>query len=235
MRRLLEKRHGRADVLLAISQGTAEKLRQFLGYKAAGIVRPASSEKFYRRDETEIAKTLLRYRIRRPYLLSIGNADATPHKNTELLIRVFRDLRREGQMQGHTLVLGGPKSDQFLQNLWHATGTADSNIITLGYVDGDDLPALYSGADVFVFPSVYEGFGIPVLEARACQTKTVTTDAPEFREAGDDWPIYVTPDERGVRRGILDALAGHRPSGRAALWTWKSSAEILADALAPRE
>jgi glycosyltransferase involved in cell wall biosynthesis len=233
LRQLLEKRHARADSLVAISQGTADKLSQFLGYEAAAIVRPAASAEFYRRDDGEVAQVLKRYGIQSPYLLSIANADATPHKNTGLLINVFRELTREGRLKRHTLVLGGRKSKELLDNSRRESGGEDLNVIAFGYVEGADLPALYSGADVFVFPSLYEGFGIPVLEARACQTRIVTTDAVEFREAGGNRAIYITPDAEGIRKGILAALAAESPSKPDRLWTWESSAKILADTLDP--
>jgi glycosyltransferase involved in cell wall biosynthesis len=233
MRRLLEKRHARADVLIAISQGTADKLRRFLGYRAAGVARPAASGQFYRRDEREIAQVLPGYQIERPYLLSVANAHATPHKNIELLIEVFQELGRDGYLGNCTLVLGGPGTDRLLKNLRRECERHDFKVVALGYVDGADLPALYSGADAFVFPSLYEGFGMPVLEARACQTKIVTSDTPELREAGGDRAIYVRPDAEGIKSGILAALAADRPTGPDNLWTWKSSAQILADAIDP--
>ena len=235
MRRLMENRHSRADALIANSRGTADKLNQFLGHKAAAIVRPAVSAEFYRRDETEIARVLRHYGIHLPYLLSIANAEATPHKNTGLLISVFRELTRDGPLKRHTLVLGGWKSEQLLDKVRCQSREKDLNVVALGYIGGADLPALYSGADVFVFPSLYEGFGMPVLEARACQTKIVTTDAIELREPGGSGAIYVTPDAEGIRKGILAALAAERPSKADLLWTWESSAKVLADALDPQE
>ena len=100
----------------------------------------------------------------------------------------------------------------------------------IGYVAEDQLPALYSGSDVFVFPSKYEGFGMPVLEARACGTRVVTTDSPELREAGGQNAVYITPTEESLRRGILEALASPRPN----LLTlrnhsWEQSASAMAE------
>jgi glycosyltransferase involved in cell wall biosynthesis len=233
MRRLLEKRHARADALITISQGTADKLSRFLGYRAAGIARPAVSEQFYHRNQDEISTVLRRYEIKRPYLLSLANASATPHKNVKQLISVFHDLNQRPELRNYTLVLGGPGSDQLLEESRHQFPERCRNVIGLGYVDEADLPVLYSGADVFVFPSLYEGFGMPVLEARACQTRIVTTDAPELHEAGGDRAVYIRPDAEGIRQGILAALAAERPAGPDNLWTWRDSARILADAIDP--
>ena len=92
------------------------------------------------------------------------------------------------------------------------------------------MPFLYAGADALVFPSLYEGFGMPVLEARACGARVVTTDIPELREAGDEYVIYVQPTLEGVKAGILRAIDSPNPPpavGR----SWKDSAHILMRAL----
>jgi glycosyltransferase involved in cell wall biosynthesis len=99
-----------------------------------------------------------------------------------------------------------------------------------GYVPDEMMPILYAGADALVFPSLYEGFGMPVLEARACGARVVTTDLPELREAGDEYVIYVEPTLEGVKTGILQAIGSPKPPpavGR----TWKEPARILARAL----
>jgi glycosyltransferase involved in cell wall biosynthesis len=91
---------------------------------------------------------------------------------------------------------------------------------------------LYSGADAFIYPSTYEGFGMPVLEARACGARIVTSNIPELREAGGDDAIYVVPTEDGIREGISRAIE------RCATsvvdwqdWSWTGSASILAGVL----
>jgi glycosyltransferase involved in cell wall biosynthesis len=103
-------------------------------------------------------------------------------------------------------------------------------LVLAGYVPDELMPILYAGADALVFPSLYEGFGMPVLEARTCGARVVTTDLPELREAGDEYVTYVQPNLDGVKAGILRAIGLPRPP--AALGrTWKGAAEILARAL----
>ena len=103
-------------------------------------------------------------------------------------------------------------------------------LVLAGYVPDELMPFLYAGADALVFPSLYEGFGMPVLEARACGARVVTTDIPELREAGDEYVIYVQPTLEGVKAGILRAIDSPNPPpavGR----SWKDSAHILMRAL----
>lgn len=228
---VLEKRLSRVDAFIANSSGTAQKLRRFLGYQVVGVARPAVSQHFIRRAENEVTQTLARYGIRPPYLLSLSSAD--PHKNIELLVETFLAMRAEGITPSHTLVLVGKKSDQLLKRVARTAPVQVVGIKALGYVPEEDLPAIYSGADVFILPSLDEGFGMPVLEARACQTKIVSSDLTELREAGGDRPFYIRPDTHGIRAGIMAALAAEPPSKPDRLWTWESSAKILADALDP--
>lgn len=226
---LMERRLSRADALLVISQGTARKLSELAGYQAHAVVRPAVSEHFRRRQDREVEVTLGRYGIRRPYIITF--ASSKPHKNIAVLINVFLAVKSDGLLTDYTLVLGGNDGDLLVATAAQVAGRNLNDVKALGYVPDEDLPALYSGAEVFVLPSLNEGFGMPVLEARACQTKIVTTDAPELREAGGDRAIYIRPDAEGIRTGILAALAAQRPTAPDKLWTWKSSAEILADAI----
>lgn len=231
-RLMLEPRLRRADVLLTNSEGTARKLHDFLGYEAKGIARPAVSGDFRRRGEAEIEAILRRYCIRRPYLLSVASCD--PHKNLTALMTVFLEMKANGGLDGYSLAFVGNKSERLIAEFAQATGDDLREVRALGYVPDNDLPGLYSGAEVLVLPSLDEGFGMPVLEARACQTRIVTTDAPEFREAGGDRAIYIRPDREGIRSGILTALATQRRTDPDNLWTWRSSAQILADAIDAR-
>ena len=89
--------------------------------------------------------------------------------------------------------------------------TIKSNgIVPIGYVDSKDIASLYSGATAFIFPSTYEGFGIPVLEARKCGIPVITSDTPELREAGESGCIYIQPTSEGISDGILRCLNGEK-------------------------
>ncbi len=223
----------RAGRVVAISEGTSARLAAYMGRGADIVVHPAASSVFRPLPKEETAPILKSHGISTPYLLAVATWE--PRKNLDLLVTTFTRMKEEGLLKDHSLVLVGGYGwrDARLQRL--LAGRAAERVLPLGYVADENLPALYSGADALVFPSRYEGFGMPVLEARACGTRVVATDIPEIREAGGDGCVYIQANAEGLRKGILDALAMPRVTGRMEpLPTWKAGAQAIADLLAWR-
>jgi glycosyltransferase involved in cell wall biosynthesis len=218
-----------ANALVTNSEGTARRLEEYFGYRVAAIVRPGLSRLFQSKSEHEIQKILADYKITKPYLLAVATWE--PRKGLELLIKTFLNMKAVGLVRDHKLVLVGERG-------WKYTAIADlvrrnsDAILNLGFVNDVALAGLYRGAEAFVFPSKYEGFGMPVLEARACGAAVITSDLPELREAGGEAGIYIELTEEGIRNGILTA-----PKRRPAQgldwrdWSWSKSAAILAQVL----
>ncbi len=227
-----EKDVRRADCVTTISKGTSDRLFRLFGRRAALVVVPAVDSRFGPKGPEEINACLDRHSVSPPYILSVATWE--PRKNIVVLIRAFLELKKSGLLSNHRLVLVGGRGwkDERLAALVRNTGGED--ILPLGFVLDDDLPSLYAGAELFVFPSLYEGYGIPVLEARACRTRVVTTDSPELREAGGEEAVYVAPTLEGVRNGILITLSQPRPpkTNEHCLPTWEQGARDLAGALA---
>jgi glycosyltransferase involved in cell wall biosynthesis len=220
-----------ADCVLANSYGTAERIRRMIGAAVSDVVLPGVTAQFHNSGssrEIEIPEKLSRRGVKRPYLLSVATPE--PRKNLDALLRAYIDLKRMGKLSQHQLVLAGPtgwKNRALKQRLDEALA---HGLVLAGYVPDESMPLLYAGADVLVFPSLYEGFGMPVLEARTCGTRVVTSDIPELREAGDEYVIYVQPIIEEIKAGILRAIGLPKPPtavGR----TWKEAARILARAL----
>jgi glycosyltransferase involved in cell wall biosynthesis len=219
----------KANSIVCNSHGSARRLEVLLGRGADAVIRPGVSEVFRKRSDAEILPVLHALRVPRPYLLAVGTWE--PRKGLQRLIPAFLSLAEEGLLRGHILALAGErgwKEGPIVKLVQRGGG----RIRPLGFVDDEALAVLYSGADALVFPSSYEGFGIPVLEARACGTRVVATDLPELREAGGDDTIYVPPTEHGVRVGVLQALASNRPEPLPPReCSWAESARIFARVL----
>jgi len=214
----------RADVVLTNSQGTADRLQCHLGRKADGIVMPGVSLEFRRPDVEVVKRCRERYGLREPYLLTVAAWE--PRKNLECLSEAFLDLKRQGPLARYRLVLVGKKSRRGMARLFDLLEKDGGHgLVSLGYVPDEDLPSLYAGADAFVLASSYEGFGMPLLEARACGGRVVATDTAELRETGGGSAIYIEPTRDGIRRGILAALERDPPPpGGSSLPTWREGA-----------
>lgn len=223
-----------ADCVLANSHGTAERIRTMIGAKVSGVVLPGVTLQFHpprSGGETESAEVLSRVGVKQPYLLSVATPE--PRKNLDAVLRAYIDLKREGKLRNHQLVLAGPAgwSNRGLKR--RLAEASAYGLVLAGYVPDELMPILYNEADALVFPSLYEGFGMPVLEARTCGTRVVTTDIPELREAGDKYVIYIEPTLKGIKGGILKAINSPKPPP-ATGHTWKEAAQILARELSIR-
>jgi len=151
-----------------------------------------------------IAEVLQRHAIARPYLLFVGDVD--PRENRETLVRAVVTIRRSSDVQ---LVLAGPSGwyGEVLRQRVEELGLAD-DVMFLGHVREDDLKALYYGASLMVFPSLFEGFGLPVLEAMACGTPVVCSNHCSLPEVAADAAVLVDPtSESALASAVLEVLA----------------------------
>ena len=108
------------------------------------------------------------------------------------------------------MVLAGAKGwrDRALERELDAA--KEQGVLVVGYVEDALMPILYAAADALIFPSMYEGFGMPVLEARACGTRIVVSDVPELRESGGPHAIVVKPTIESLSAGIVEAIKSPR-------------------------
>ena len=146
-----------------------------------------------------------------PYVVTLSSL--AEHKNLRLLLETWPEIRRRFPM--HRLVLAGGKGSDavsLLRGLGFNAPLPDGVQLT-GFVPDDDLPALYSAAELFAFPSLYEGFGLPVLEAMACGAPVVVSRSSSLPEVVGDCGLLVDPIDR---RGWVDAMAACLARGRRA-------------------
>jgi len=161
-----------------------------------------------------------------------------PRKNAHVLARAFRRLIQNGAPVDW-LVLTGASSEYMKQLLMKVAGEAANRLVFTGYVSDEMLSILYSAADVFAFPSRYEGFGLPVLEAMACGTPVVAGDAPAVNEFARNAALLVNPNDwrevaEAIERVLTDDELSHRLV-RAGLevantYTWERTAELTMQA-----
>jgi len=215
-----------ANALVTNSEGTARRLEKYFGYKAAAIVRPGLSQLFQLKSECEIQQILANYKVSKPYLLAVATWE--PRKGLELLIKTFLNMKAVGLVRDHKLVLIGERG-------WKYTAIADlarrnsDAILSLGFVDDVALSGLYRGAEAFVFPSKYEGFGMPVLEAMAARVPVACSRIPPLVEVAGEWASYFDPSDEGEIQTALERLAenSEAPDGareRTKEFTWEKAA-----------
>lgn len=220
----------KADIILTNSRGTSDRLYDLWRLKPNAIVPPSVTESFSPQPKHKIEPILKSLGIQSPFILSVATWE--PRKNLKLLINTFISMKNENLISDYKLVLIGRKGWKSRDLISQVNKDNRNNIIPIGYVPDEHLPSLYSGADIFVFPSIYEGFGIPVLEARACNTKVITSDTSELKEAGGPNSLYIEPTSTNIRNAILSALS--QPDSKVNginYHTWEDSARILADVI----
>ena len=160
--------------------------------------------------EDESTRIGAKYGLRGGYLLALGSLQ--PRKNLPRLIRAYAGLRRHRPELNPQLVIAGRElwlTNEIFRALDAEIGDAPwrSDIVFTGYVPDADLPALYRGASVLVYPSIFEGFGLPPVEAMACGTPVVTSQAGSLGEICGAAARYIDPfDVDSIERGIFDLL-----------------------------
>jgi glycosyltransferase involved in cell wall biosynthesis len=204
----------RADRFLAISEFTKSEITKILGIppEKIDIIPCAASDTIQRvTDETVIKSLRARYNLPEHYILFVGNFN--PRKNLERLIRAFDILKgncdagQANPIPHHLVIAGGQgwkfNADEALKNI-----TRKEDIHFIGYVPDEDMPALYSAADLFAFPTLYEGFGIPVIEAQRCGTPVLTSNISALPDTGGEGAVYADPyDAEDIAEGISRVLA----------------------------
>ena len=224
----------RAAALLAASESTRNDLvsRYPMAVPKTRVVGLAADESFSPEGADE--GILKRYRLHKQYVLVTGTLE--PRKNLPRLVEAFAGLPAE-LLARYELVVVGPSGWEMDETLSSIAAHAGS-VRALGYVPDEHLPALYRGAELFCYPSLYEGFGLPVLEAMQSGTAVVTSGLSSLPEVGGDAVAYVDPlDVADIRRALAELLLdpelraryAARAVARAKLYSWRATAnETLA-------
>ncbi len=227
----------RADFLLADSQSTRHDLIELLGVPPdrVQVIYGGVDARFAPvEDEETLRRVRDRYARGRPYILAVGTLE--PRKNYPTLIRAFARAREEARLP-HVLVIVGRKGWVY-DPIFAAVDDLKlrDEVLFPGFVPDEELPALYSAADVLVTPSFYEGFGLPALEAMACGAPVIVSDVSSLPEVVGDAGVRIDPrDEAGLADALLRVIqdsalrAALRAAGleRARQFTWEGAAREL--------
>jgi glycosyltransferase involved in cell wall biosynthesis len=187
-----------ADVVIAVSENTKRDLMAFLDAPDEKIVViPEAPDPDYQpQEQSAVEPVLTRCEVRAPYFLFVGTIE--PKKNLANLLRAYSAFRGLNRSNGPlpSLVVAGRKGWLYAQ----ALGLADElriaeHVRFLGFVPRPDLIALYSGAVALTYPSLYEGFGLPVLEAMACGTPVITSNVSSLPEVAGDAALCAPPTD----------------------------------------
>ncbi len=199
-----------ADKIIVPSAYSKQELlkRLMVQEEKIRVVHLGASEAYRPLEQKEQADVVQKYHLDFPFVLDVSPLER--RKNLPTLIRSFGKLKNGGL--SHKLVIAGnkPWRGRSVLKLAEDLGLA-KEVIFLGYVPDEDLPKLYNAADLFVFPSYYEGFGVPPLEAMACGTPVITSNAASLPEVVGDAALMVAPhDIDGLAEVIHEVLTNER-------------------------
>jgi len=230
-----------ADGVLTVSQSARDDIVQHLGipadrvqvtYEGLGVPHAPVT------DEGELAQVRQRYDLPQRYLFYLGGFD--PRKNVPLLIRAYGRARTRRADLPPLLVAGKlpDPGDTWATDPRPIIAELDleDHVRTLGFVPDQDKPALYTLAALFLFPSRYEGFGLPPLEAMTCATPALVSDSSSLPEVvGDTVPTVPVGNEQALAQSILDTL-DHPPDPtllltQAARFNWPETAGKTAESV----
>ena len=225
----------RSSRVIAVSQTTADDLGRLFGADPAKlrVIPNGIHDSFFAAADPGEDESLREHLgVRRPYFLHVGNHK--PHKNVEGVLKAYQIFVHSGRHYAPPLVLaGGFTPDGELARRAQGMGLGD-RVRCLGHLERRELAALFRGAAVFVYPTLYEGFGLPVLEAMACGAPVVAGDVAAVREVAGDSVLRVNPRDVVELAAALRRLTEQpelcgqlREKGRetAARYHWRQAAE----------
>lgn len=226
----------RATRVLAISRSARDEIHELLGVPldCIDVAYPGVSPDFYRRTPAEIEAFRREHGLPERFILYLGTLE--PRKNLETLIHAYARLPQRREVR---LVLAGARGWQTegLFELIETLGLAE-DVLTTGYLSGSALPMWYNASELFAYPSLYEGFGMPVVEAMACGAPVVASHATSLPEAAgpagtllpptdvDAWVDAIARllDDEDTRRSL-----SRRGQQHARQFTWQQTARQTAE------
>jgi glycosyltransferase involved in cell wall biosynthesis len=237
LRRRLPANAARADGIVTDSHATKKDIVSTLGVPAEKVtVIPLAAGSEFRpvADPAHLAAVRAKYNLPERFVLFVGNVE--PRKNLLRLFAAVERLAADPAFRHRLVIVGarGWKSDEIMARL--ETLASRKLAVHLGYVPDADLPAIYTLADLFAFPSLYEGFGIPPLEAIACGVPVICSNASSLPEVCGDAAVYFDPRSEEEMADAMREVLGNeglavdlreRGLRQAARFSWRETAGRL--------
>lgn len=242
---LQKKALKQAKRIISVSENTKRDLIEMFGIESEKIVvvpDGVGKDFFHKYSKEEIDKVLRKYKVKQPYIFYIGGLNA--HKNVNTLVEAVAQIRDKDI----DLVIGGKTVDDTAssQNIFDSLVRLinklglSSRVRFTGFIDEDDLPLMYQGAELFVYPSLYEGFGLPPLEAMASSLPVITSNSSSLGELVSDAGLTIDPKRSDKFASAIDEVLRDQKlhkhlseiaNKKAQLFSWKSSAKRVLDVL----
>jgi len=199
-----------AKKIITVSNFTKSEILKIYGKfeDKIKVIHNGYNEALYKNilNKEKMEEVLDKYGLEKPYVLYVGLLEKK--KNTPLLINAFALVKEGRPDMKHKLALIGDASFGYDEvNYMVDEFGLESEVIMTGWVEESDLPCIFTGATAFVFPSKYEGFGIPVIQAMACGVPVVISDIPVLREVAGEAALYFDPnDKNDMARAITEII-----------------------------
>lgn len=200
-KRMIEAFNASPDAVIAVSPFTKSEVERFFpNFIERTVVIPHGVSPIFKvRGRSEVKDYLMKNGIDFPYLLFVGEPE--PRKNVRGILEAFSYVVKS--YRNLKLILVGRERESFPAELNTLLELLKNNVVILGETGRDFLSYLYSGAELFLFPSFYEGFGLPVLEAMASGTPVIISNHPSLRWVAKGAALIVDPDPESIKEGIL--------------------------------
>lgn len=233
----LQRSVNRADIVVTVSENSKKEIIEYLDVsedKVRVIPNGVDADIYKKNFSTEeLDRVRKKYNLPNRFILYLGTLE--PRKNIEAIVEGFALYRRHGG--DLKLVIAGKKGWMYDSIFERVKGhSLENEVIFTGYVDENDKPCIYKMCQLFIFPSFYEGFGIPVIEAMAAGVPVITSNTSSLPEVAGDAAVLVAPDdvnmmEDSIAKIISDdmfrkelILKGKKQCEK---FSWKKSAEEL--------
>jgi alpha-1,3-rhamnosyl/mannosyltransferase len=228
----------RADGIIAVSENTKQDAIRILGLapEKIRVIYPGVPSEYFSVPPCAVDRIAGAYKLNRPYFLFVGTIE--PRKNVDTLLTAWEETPSGFRSENELIIAGMPgwRSKTTMARL-HQANSEGRSIRYLGYVPEVDMPALTAGARAFVYPSLYEGFGIPVVQAMAAGCPVITSNVSSLPEITDGAAMLVNPRSAAELQSALTSLdqspdlrlkLGAQGSEKATEYRWdRAAAESL--------